>query len=336
VKHLALLLALLAAPPAVRPARPADLPRGPVEIRDGQLLAQPRLTLPALSPRTTRQGGWELQVSALWSNSFSWTQDVAGEHPEDRRFLIDGESVAFDLHVRRGLGPNLDAGIRVPIQGRGGGSLDGFIDWWHRVAHTPDGSRPLFLKDAFRVEGVTTDREAFSWNDRSGFGLGDIELEVRHRIRRGSSTSPSAALVGRVSLPTGTGPFEGGGGFGGGGQLVADVPLSGSFDLYGGLGFTAQDPGPVRGVEYVPLRAAGFLAFEWRPWRRFSLVAETNAASRLVENIDRYPGVHWLVNVTGRLDLGARTRLDVGFTENIWSQLTTTDFALYVGLGYRP
>ena len=40
--------------------------------------------------------------------------------------------------------------------------------------------------------------------------------------------------------------------------------------------------------------------------------------------------------MTGRIDLGARTRLDLGFTENIWSQLTTTDFALYVGFSFRP
>jgi hypothetical protein len=336
VKHLALLLVLLAAPPALRLACPEDLPRGPVEIRDGQLLAQPRLTLPALSPHTIRQGAWELRVSALWANSFSWTQDVPGEEPGDRRFLIDGESLGVDLQVRRGLGPNLDVGIRLPVQGRGGGALDGFIDWWHRFVHAPDGDRPLFLKDAFRVEGVTTSGEAFSWNDSTGFGLGDFELEARYRIRDGrSSASPSAALVGRVSLPTGTGPFQGGG-FGGGGQLVADIPLSASFDLFGGLGFTAQDPGPVRGIEYTPLRADAFVALEWRPWRRLSLVAETNAASRLVENIDSYPGVHWIVNVTGRLDLGTQTRLDVGFTENIYSQLTTTDFALYVGFGFRP
>jgi hypothetical protein len=337
VKHLplALLLALLAAPPALRPASSGEIPRGPVEIRDGQLLAQPRLTLPAISPRTIRQGTWELSVSALWANSFSWTQDVAGEEPGDRRFLIDGESLAVDLRVRRGLGPNLDVALRVPIQGRGGGTLDGFIDWWHRFAHAPDGDRPHFLKDSFRVEGLTTDGTAFSWNDATGFGLGGVELEARYRIRDGGTSCPSAALVGRVSLPTATGPFQGGG-VGGGAQLVTDVPLSASFDLYAGLGFTAQDPGPVRGIEYTPVRAAGFVAVEWRPWRRLSLVAETNAASRLVENIDRYPGVHWIVNVTGRLGLGERTRLDVGFTENIWSQLTTTDFALYFGLGYRP
>jgi len=274
-------------------------------------------------------------VSALWANSFSWTQDVEGEEPEDRRFLIDGEALSLDFTVRWGLGRNLDVGLRIPFQARGGGVLDGFIDGWHRLAHTPDGDRPAFRKDAFRVEGLTTERVPFSWNDDTGHGLGDLELETRWRVRDGERRSPSVAVVGRLSLPTGTGPFEPSG-VGGGGQVVVDTPLGGSFDLYGGLGATVQDPGPVRGVEYTPLRAHGFLALEWRPWRRLSLVAETNAASRLVENIDRYPGVHWIVSVTGRLDLGARTRLDVGFTENIWSQLTTTDFALYVAFGFRP
>ena len=274
-------------------------------------------------------------ASAHWANSFSWTQDVAGETPEDRRFLIDGEAVALDFTLRRGLGPNLDAGVRVPLQWRGGGALDGFIDWWHRVFNTPDGDRPLFLTDAFRVEGKTTGGGSFSWNDQTGFGLGDVELEARYRIRDGSSTSPSAALVARVSLPTSTGPFAGQG-LGAGGQLVADVPLSRSFDLYGGLGFTAQDTGPVRGVSYAPVRAHGFVAIEWRPWSRFSLVAETDAASRLVENIDSYPGLHWIVNVTGRIDLGERTRLDLGFTENLKSQLTTTDFAFYAAVALRP
>lgn len=314
---------------------PADPPGGPSEIRDAQLLAQPRLTLPAVAPWTTRAGAWSVQTSALWANSFSWTQDVAGEEPEDRRFLIDGEALALDLTVRRGLGAHFDAGVRIPLHWRGGGALDGFIDWWHRLVNVPDGDRPLFLQDAFRVEGKTTDGGTFSWNDQTGFGLGDVELESRYRIRDGMSDSLSAAVVVRVSLPTGTGPFDDQG-LGGGGQLVADLPLSGSFDLYGGVGFTAQGSGPIRGVEYTPVRAHGFVALEWRPWGRFSLVAETNAASRLVENVDSYPGLHWIVNVTGRLDLGERTRLDLGFTENLKSQLTTTDFAFYLGLSVRP
>ena len=328
-----LLLALAAT--AVPDAVAAEPPRGPAAIRDAQLLAQPRLTLPAVAAWTLAPGTWSVEASALWANSFSWTQDVPGESPEVRLFLVDGEAVDADLTVRRGLSRNVDAAIRLPLQWRGGGTLDGFIDWWHRAFDTPDGDRPLFLEDAFRVEGVTTSGEPFSWNDDRGLGLGDLELEARYRVRDGSSTSPSTALVARVSLPTGSGPFAGQG-LGAGGQLVADVPLSRSLDLYGGLGLTAQDTGPVRGVLYAPVRAHGFLAVEWRPWSRFSLVAETNAASRLVENVDSYPGLHWIVNVTGRIDLGERTRLDVGFTENIRSQLTTTDFAFYAGVAVRP
>jgi hypothetical protein len=335
LKRLPLLLALAVAPPTALPTFADEAPRGPAEIRDGQLLAQPRLTLPALSPHPTARGAWAFQVSALWANSFSWTQNVAGEEPKTRHFLIDGEALVLDATLRRGLGKNVDVGLRVPLQSRGGGALDGFIDWWHRAAHVPNGDRPSFLTNAFRVEGVTTDGAPFSWNDHSGSGLGDLELETRWRVRDGGRDSPSVAVVGRVSLPTGTGPFEGNG-VGGGGQVVLGSPLGGSFDLYAGAGLTAQDPGPVRGIRYEPVRAHGFLALEWRPWRRLSLVAETNAASRLVDNIRSYPGLHWIVNVTGRLDLGEHARLDLGFTENLKSQLTTTDFALTLGLGIRP
>ena len=102
------------------------------------------------------------------------------------------------------------------------------------------------------------------------------------------------------------------------------------------MGVTAQDPAPVRGIEYETVRLHGYLALEWRAARPLSLVLETNAASRLVANIDRYPGTHWLVNIGGRLDLGGRSRLDVFVTENILSQLSTTDFGIYLGVCVRP
>lgn len=328
----ALALVLLLAGPAALPDATAPLPRGPAAIHDAQLLAQPRLTLPAVSPSTTRRGAWEIDVSGLWANSFSWTQDKAGETPTTRRFLVDGEALVLDATIRRGVTRDVDVGIRVPVHGRNGGRLDGFIDWWHRLARVPDGKRPAFLRNAFRVEGLTSDKVPFSWSDRSGFGLGNVELDARWRVVDGGA---SLALVARASLPTGTGPFDGNG-LGGGGQVVVGAPLGRSFDLYAGAGLTAQDGGPVEGVLYAPVRGHGFLAIEWRPWRRLSLVAETDAASRLVENVHSYPGVHWVVNVTGRLDLGDRARLDLGFTENLMSQLTTTDFAFYLGFGVRP
>jgi hypothetical protein len=270
----------------------------------------------------------------MWSNSFSWTQDQPGEQPADRRFLIDGEAFTLDTVLRRGVGANVDVALRLPFRHRGGGWLDTVVDAWHRVLHLPNGDRPLFRTNAFRLEGVTTAGRPFSWNDRGGYGLGALELETRWRLRDGGVQGISAALVVRASLPTSTGAFAGNG-LGGGGQLVLDAPLSQSVDLYGGMGFTAQDPGPVGGVLYEPGRVHGFAALEWRPWRRVSLVVETDAASRLAQNIDSYPGLHWIVNVTGRIDITARTRLDVGFTENMKDQQGTTDFALFLALGLR-
>jgi hypothetical protein len=308
--------------------------RGPAEIRDGQLLAQSRLTLPAVAPQVAAAGRWELRTSVLWSNTFSWTQDRAGETPAERSYLLDGETATLDLLLRRGLTRTLDVGVRATLHDRGGGALDGFIDAWHRLVNLPDGDRPDFHRDAFRVEGKTTSGDAFSWDDNEGLGLGATEIESRWLL---ASTPGGArtALIARVLLPTGTGPYAGGG-LGAGMQVAVGVPLSGRIDLFTGLGVTAQDPGPVRRLEYEPARLHGYLAFEWRLARPLSAIVETNLASRLVSNIDEYPGTHWMINIGGRIDLGRRTRLDAFVTENILSQQSTTDFGLYLALSVRP
>ncbi len=55
-----------------------------------------------------------------------------------------------------------------------------------------------------------------------------------------------------------------------------------------------------------------------------------------MRDVDRYPGTHWMVDLGGRFDLGARTRLDVFVTENILSQLSTADFGIYLAVSLRP
>jgi hypothetical protein len=309
--------------------------RGPLDIRDEHLLTQPRLTLPAVSPHTVPQGTWTLDVSVLVSNSFSWTQDIPGENPGQRLFLIDGEALSLAVAARRGLGPDLDVGVRVPLRHRSGGILDGFIDAWHRALNIEDASRPSFLRDAYRIEGTTTDGMEFSWSADEGTGLGNIETDIRWRAVDGGPDHASVALVGRLSLPSGAGPFDEHG-LGAGVQIVADVPLGRTFDLYLGAGATVQEAGPVQRVRYRHTRAHGFAAFEWRPWKRVSLLVETNAASRLVTNISAYPGLHWLVSVEGRVDLGETLRLDLGLTENLIDQQGTTDLAFFFGFGWRP
>jgi hypothetical protein len=333
---IALAISLLA-PPAARADEPPpeSRRRGPLEIEDGHLLAQPRLTLSATSPWTLRRGEWSFEGTVLWSNSFSWTQDEPGENPKTRVFLIDGETATFTARVRYGLGDRTQVGLIVPVVHRGGGVLDGMIDTWHRWFGFEDGSRPLFLRDAYRASGQTTGGGEFSWTDLPGTGLGNVQAEVRWRALDGGDRGPSLALAARLALPTATGPFDGHG-LGGAGQLLLGVPLGPRADLYAGAGLIVQDPGPVLGLRYQTARAHGFLAFEWRPWSRVSLVLETDVASRLVSNVEQYPGLHWMLDTGTRLDLGSRMRLDVGLVENIVDQQCTTDVALYFALGVRP
>ena len=337
-----LLAAALLGPPLVRaqtaapPSDPTEeaVPTfGPSEIRDEHLLAQPRLTLPAASPATLGRGSTSWRASVLWSNSFGWTQDVPGEDPGDRRFLVDGETATLDLTVTHGFRDTLDAGLRLPVRWRGGGALDRLIDAWHRLLNLPDGNRPSFLSNAFRAQGVTSDGRAFSWNDERGAGLGSAEAFARWRFHEGPRWT--SAMIGRLALPTGTGAFEGNG-LGLGVQWVGTRRLGGAFDLFLGLGGTVQGAERVRGIGYERVRAHGFLAIAWHPARRLSLIAETNLASRLVRDIDRYPGTHWLVDGEMQIALFPHATLELGFTENFVSQMATTDFALQVGLRVRP
>ena len=306
----------------------------PLEIRDEHVLAQGRLTLPATSADPVEKGVTRLRFSYLWGNSFSWTQDQPGETPSDRRFLIDGEARTLDLAITRGLGDGADISLRLPLRWRGGGSLDAFIDAWHRTfafLGIADGGRPSFRRNAFRMEGVTTAQEPFSWNDATGIGLGNAELAGRWRLHADAS---SVALVARVSLPTATDPFAGS--LGAGLQLVARRPLGRAWDLHGGVGGTIEGDTRVAGVTYERARAHGFAAVVFRPWRPVSFSVETNMASRLVADIDRYPGLHWLVDAGLKLALSRRALLEVGITENLMNQLSTTDFALYFAVSVRP
>jgi uncharacterized protein DUF3187 len=330
-----LLVAFVLVPTPVLAADDQSAPDGPVEIRDEQVLAQDRLTLPPIGPDTVPAGRWSAHVQYLWCNSFGWAQDIPGEFPYDRRFLVDGETGTLDLSVARGLGENTQLALRLPLRWRGGGVLDGLIDAWHRALSLPDGGRPFFLKDAFRVEGITPSGQPFSWNDETGAGLGNLEVEGRWRFHYEGRWGWRAALSFRVALPTGTGPF-GEDAVGAGLQAVAAKRLGGPLDLFLGMGALVQGGGPVRGVEYETGRVHGFLALEWRVFHWIHLVGETDIASRLVSGIDLYPGLHWITNVSGRIPLSRRTRLELGFTENFKNQASTTDFGLHFGLLVRP
>lgn len=340
------------APPAARvepgaglAAAPAPVDRwstrrGPVEVRDEWLLAQPRLTLPALSPDPVGRGRWRLRVAANRGNDFGWTQTEAGEQPVagDRRFLVDGEHQTTEASLRYGITATLDLAVRVPLHWRGPGFLDGFIDAFHEAfawAGFLDNDRPAFDNDRHRIEGRSEDYEPFSWSEDTGTGLGRVEVAAHWAF---AGASPQArttwALVGRLTLPTATGPFEVEG-LEAGAQLLCAVRLRRNLDLYLGAGGTWFEEPVLGGITYEETRGMGFLALEWRPVAWGSLLVEVNGSTALVTSISEYPTVQTYVNIALRVDLGRGWQWEAGFTENIVDQQSTTDFGAFTGLVAR-
>lgn len=306
--------------------------RGPIEMRDEWLLAQPRLTLPSTSPDPLACGVSTLRLAVNRGNDFGWTQTRAGELPQggDRRFIVDGEHQTTDVEVRRGIGHDVDLGVRLPVHWRGAGFLDDFIDEFHAFTGTLDNIRSAFTNDLFRVEGRTPEFDTFAWDP--GTGLGNLELSARWGfLRPCSACSLAAALVGRVTLPTGTGVYEVGG-VDAGLQLVAAYPLAPRLDIYLGAGGTWFSEPEIDGVEYERVRGMGFLVLEYRPWRWSSFYLELTGSTRLANNIALYPDHQLYLNIGTKVDLSRRLQFELAVTENLEDQQSTTDFGVHAAL----
>lgn len=312
--------------------------RGPFEAREGWLPAQPRLSLPATTPDLLPAGRSLIGLTFDWGNDLGWRQQGgAGEAPADRRFLVDGEHRTLGLEWRRGLSARLELGARLPLQWRGGGRLDGLIDWFHgftRRLGLPDNGRRRFERDQLRLLGRSPDDTPLAWAGTSGTGLGRLEIDARAALLAPSGGRTPLALVARVTLPTGSGPFALPG-LEAGAQLVTARALGRRWDAYAGLGASVHGRNEWQGLRYGPVRAHGFMACEWRPAGRLSLLAQLDGAGPLLRDVADYPGLHSYLRLVARLDLGAALRLDLGLAENIKNQQATTDFAILAGLTRR-
>jgi hypothetical protein len=327
------LAALLVAGARVASAQPAMSSssfagRGPLETREEWLLAQPHLTLPALSPDPLAEGATRVRLDGDWGSDFGWRWRFPGDL-RNLRFIVDGEHRTMGFEVRRGVTPSLTLGARIPLRWAGGGILDGVIDWWHSLLHLPGNARDRFPRGRFRVEGQDGGEAAADWDSRHGIGLGRGDLSAQWALTRSPSGWRTAAVA-RVGVPTGTGPFAAGG-MDAGLQLLAAHRLGSAFDVYLGAGGTLFGEDALDGVEYVALRPHGFVVLEWRPTWRWSLMAEASGAGRLVRNFDAYPARHVYLKLGTKIDV-ARWRLEGGFLEGITSQQATTDFGIFAGV----
>src|SRR5260221_1010770 len=304
---------------------------GPSPGREGALRPQPLLSLPATSPAPLARGHYEARLDGDWGSDFSVVEGVGGR----LSYLVDGEHRSGALNLRRGFGGGLTLGLRASVLWRGRGIMDGTIDWWHRTLGFPDAGRSQFPDNRFRVEGRDTSGRALAWKGRGGTGLGNLEVEA-HQVLFGLENGSGwrAAAVARLSAPTASGPFADAGGPAAL-QLVAAHPLGGRTNVYFGLGTTVQSRREVEGLQYRRTRPQGFLTFEGRLTRGWSIVVQLDAASRLVTNVESYPGSLVYLRVGSKFGLHGGWMLEGGITEGVKNQVAATDFGVLAAVGRR-
>ena len=307
--------------------------RGPLPSRDEWMLAQPVLTLPAISPDPLPSGGWEVRLDGDWGSDFGFAGRVGGDLPPDLSYFVDGEHRSASLSVRRGTRRGLTLGARLPLLWRGRGIMDGIIDAWHRAFGLPDGGRSLFPDNRFVVDARDTSGRPLPWTGRPGSGLGNVELEAE-QVLAGLDDAGSwrVSAVARVSLPTATGAFADLGSAAGL-QLVAAHPLGERADVYLGAGTTVFSRREVEGFQYRRTRPQGFLAFEARLTRGWSAIAQLDAAVRLLTDVEAYPGTTVYLRVGSKFGLRRGWMLEGGITEGLKNQDAATDFGVLAAVG---
>lgn len=320
------------------PCDPCGTPRrGPIEVRDGYLLAQPFLTLCPVSPDTLGCGTTSLRIFGTWSNTFGWRQSSAGENPVRRSFLVDGESRTIEVIVARGITNDVDIGVRMPLHWRGGGVSDDWIDTFHdslSFLGISANKRPSFRRDLFRINGRRTDGGTFFADDQRGSGLGNIEVFGKWRFRDGGRDGWSWSAIARATAPTGIAPFDAPG-VEGALQVVGAKRIADRWDLFVGVGGIGRTDTEFQGMPFADVVGHAFVAAEYRIGPKWSLIAQSDYSTTLSDGIEIYDKDRWYLDFGAKHDLAHNTTLEMGFVENLISQQTTVDFGLHVGIEFR-
>jgi hypothetical protein len=301
-------------------------------MRDEFLPAQVRLTLPAGSAYASPAGETRLRIDFDWGNDFGSGERTTGETTETLS-LVDGEHRTLAVEAQHALPRGWTVSARLPLRWRGGGVLDGIVNWFHRATGLPDAGRPLRPPGGLTVEGRDGDGRRVDWSGSEGAGLGRLELGVRWAPRR-RAAGWAAAIAGVAALPTATGAYPDAGVDLGSQALVART-LGSDGDLYLGVGGTRSGVLDVEGLTAPRWRGQAFVAAEWRPSKPVSLLVEAAVATRLVTNLDGFPKAPAYLRLGSKVDLGGRWMLEAGLVEGVNGLHGTTDFGIMLGLVRR-
>ncbi len=202
--------------------------------------------------------------------------------PQGQSVREDFETQRLKITYARGLGHKWEIGVRANLTARNGGFLDAPIQAYHRLlgiqgngldnpqgrSHTPDNRSIFSFRDA---NGVGIDQG-------SAFGLGDTTICLQRQLTHNKFAS--GVRLG-IKLPTGSGSnILGSGGFDGGAIIDARYQFAPKVAIFASAGGAFFGNSNIPNVRHSGVQ--GGLGLEWKRSSRASIIAQVDAATRVV------------------------------------------------------
>jgi SAM-dependent methyltransferase len=248
--------------------------------------------------------------------------------------ILDGETYALVLAMRRGFSETWEAGVDLPWVSHQGGVLDGFIEPYHDALGLPQGNRKARPGNRLDYSYSHGARSVMTLTEDSA-GLGDIRFALANQFLANPSRTRAFALRAGLELPTGDSHELLGSGStdislalaGADRETLAPVRLDAS------VGVLAMTPGQVLDDWQEPVAAFGSIAAGWNPGETVELKLQLDWNSPLFHDIVLTPIESWATQLVlgGTVALGAHTRLDMAVAEDL-AVATTPDVVFHFAL----
>lgn len=244
--------------------------------------------------------------------------DFASSRDAGESIALDGELQRVELAYSHGLGNGWEIGAMLPWIRYSGGSLDAFIEDWHKTFGLPDGNRPDTRRNQLQFNYARNGRTELDF-DRSTSGIGDLQLNAAYSLLRSADTAIALDLT--VNLPTGDADKLTGAEATNVGLTLAatryalfGLPLTAT----GNIGALWLDRGDVLADRQEDVVWFGAAELGWAVADAWRLKLQVNAHSAFYRSdLDEigHPGVQLLLG--GSVRLAPRWYVDVGVGEDI-------------------
>jgi hypothetical protein len=326
------------------------LDTGPLRIRDQLLIGMAFLSVEPESADVLGRGEWQIDlvqsVTNTWVHSDSaerflearderaplTLEELRSIEPDgsDRGlYHVDGELYRTSLAVRRGIGRGVQLSVTVPVLGLEGGFGDGTIESFHDTFGFGQAGRKGTFRDDYLVYVRDAEGNELYRPDAPGFGLSDVSLGVKARLRAPSQWR--MAIAGTVKLPTGSEDELTGSGSVDVGVQVLGTRYFARSCIHAALAVARLGESQLLGDQTV---VSAMVGYEHALGSRTSVVAQGTISQSPYGDLDirELDDIAYLVDLGVKRGLSEKTVVFAALSENVVNFGSSIDVGLHLGV----